>query len=300
MYKRVDGNRVRAAVGILLVAAAVLVSQNQAAGAEPGYGCPEAGTPILSKIPYLSRLFRNVGVAQEQKCPQDDLERSGVDFECEVDCPFLSFGASGWQVCPLEVQAAYKATPCTNSAATCSGEKSCTANACTGKSCAEKACTVSACAKKCCCDECLCDDCECGERKCELTVAKQQPAHWEQMIGMAAENGALAATLEAHEGNLELIEGMAELMVENAKLEAKLEAQAERLELVSEMQQLLAENSRLKAQAELATERAQLTHGALMTSLENEKLKLRIAELELKAGNEARTAARPRVERKAR
>lgn len=75
--------------------------------------CPqnERGVPILSKIPYVSRLFKNVGRASVDECTQDceladldcpgpverylrlvgtdDLEQIGIDFDCEVttDCP---------------------------------------------------------------------------------------------------------------------------------------------------------------------------------------------------------------------
>ena len=58
--------------------------------------CPEVGVPILSNIPYVSRLFKSVGVVHEPGCEAghcvktpcaDQLERIGVDFEFLPDLP---------------------------------------------------------------------------------------------------------------------------------------------------------------------------------------------------------------------
>src|SRR5262245_43925534 len=69
------------------------------------------GVPILSKIPYVSRLFKTVGIVdgpgfESGQCPKtpcaEELERIGIDFElCPAcpDSPVMRFGRIGLAIC---------------------------------------------------------------------------------------------------------------------------------------------------------------------------------------------------------
>lgn len=91
----------------------------------------------------------------------------------------------------------------------------------------------------------------------------------------------------------ELLEALAGVHAEKAKLEAQLETQAQ-------LHELAAENVRLKAQVELAEAKAEVMGATVEMTVENERLKMRLAELEGREGKAARTASRPRSEKKAR
>ena len=138
----------------------------------------------------------------------------------------------------------------------------------------------------------------------ESVVAElTQRHHIAGLVGeKAAAQAALAVRKEADEQIGELFETMAELLADNAALDAKLEAAAEQRKLVEKMAELAAENARLKVHVELAAERAEATRSAMALTLENERLKLHLAALEQKQilAEAARTAAKPRGERKAR
>jgi hypothetical protein len=122
------------------------------------------------------------------------------------------------------------------------------------------------------------------------------------MAEKSAVQAALAVRKEADEQIGEIYEAMAELLADNAALDAKLESQQESRKLAEKVSELMAENARLKTHIELAAERAELSRATIALQLENEKLKLRLTEVEQKhaVSEAARTAARPRSERKAR
>jgi hypothetical protein len=160
---------------------------------------------------------------------------------------------------------------------------------------------------------------KCGEESCELTeVIVKHLQHQEELAAFAphklmqhiaqlmaeksAAQAALAVRKEADEQIGEIYEAMAELLADNAALDAKLEAQEESRKLVEKVAELTAENARLKTHIELAAERAELTRATTALQLENEKLKLRLAEVEQKhaLAEAARTASKPRNERKPR
>jgi hypothetical protein len=162
------------------------------------------------------------------------------------------------------------------------------------------------------------DEAKCGQEDCDLTNviikrfhhtdAALPPPHklMEQIATLMAEKAAAQAALavrkEADEQIGEIYEAMAELLADNAALDAKLEAQSEQRKLVEKVTELAAENARLKTHLELAAERAEIAKATSALSLENEKLKLRLAELEQTraVAEVARTAAKPRSERKQR
>lgn len=159
---------------------------------------------------------------------------------------------------------------------------------------------------------------KCGEECCELNdVIVKRVQHFDEslpgphklmqqiatlMAEKAAAQAALAVRKEADEQIGELYEAMAELLADNAALDAKVQAQVEQRKLVEKVSDLAAENARLKTHIELAAERAEIAHATTAMALENEKLKLRLAELEQKhaVAEAARTAAKPRSDRKQR
>ena len=159
---------------------------------------------------------------------------------------------------------------------------------------------------------------KCGEEECDLPDAIIKRFHrtddllpaphklLEQIATLMAEKAAAQAALavrkEADEQIGEIYEAMAELLADNAALDAKLEAQSEQRKLVEKVTELAAENARLKTHLEVAAERAEIAKATSALSLENEKLKLRLVELEQKhlVAEAARTAAKPRSERKQR
>lgn len=95
-----------------LVGCCVLCLSNSSLQAgEPACTACEPGVPMLSKIPYMNRLFKNVGVGRAEECDvkkptlrvvgvpvpgkprhfrqidADSLERIGIDFDFEIDGP---------------------------------------------------------------------------------------------------------------------------------------------------------------------------------------------------------------------
>jgi hypothetical protein len=211
-----------------------------------------------------------------------------------------------------------------------SGECKCAENAACGQDCA--AASNSSC--KCCqcaaasheiaarentSRENVAHESKCGEETCELTdVIVKHLQHQDELAAFAphklmqqiaqlmaeksAAQAALAVRKEADDQIGEIYEAMAELLADNAALDAKLEAQEESRKLAEKVADLAAENARLKTHLELAAERAELARATTALHFENEKLKLRLAEVEQKnaIAEAARTAAKPRSERKAR
>jgi hypothetical protein len=206
-----------------------------------------------------------------------------------------------------------------------SGECKCAENAACGQDCASasnstcKCCQCAAAAHENTARENVAHESRCGEETCELTnVIVKHFQHQDELAGFAphklmqqiaqlmaeksAAQAALAVRKEADDQIGEIYEAMAELLADNAALDAKLEAQEESRKLAEKVAELTAENARLKTHIELAAERAELARATTALHFENENLKLRLAEVEQKnaIAEAARTAAKPRGERKAR
>ena len=228
--------------GFVLLAAAA-VSPSSARGDEPPAclkcNVTERGIPFLSKIPYVSRLFKKTAAAEE-------LERIGVDFDIDVcqDCP----GVCQPSARPRLI--VFRHTAHGEIAAEC-----CENEPCCGKDCEE----ASACCRA-----------SCETAKSGLS--------WERVVELTAKNAALEAMLEAQdsfqEEKSDLVETLTEALVEKARLEAKVESQAQHIELTKEMLTLVSENARLKAQVEMAEVKVALVHELAKLALENEQLKL--------------------------
>jgi hypothetical protein len=197
---------------------------------------------------------------------------------------------------------------------TCASHNSCGAECAAAEGAACKCCPCAA-------EAAVAHEAKCGDEGCEIEDRDilirhvrhfdQQPEHdpitlmhhIASLVGeKAAAQAALAVRKEADEQIGELFETMAELLADNAALDAKLEAAAEQRKLVEKMAELAVENARLKTHIELAAERAEVARNAAALTLENERLKLHIASIEQKhaLAEAARTAARPRNERKQR
>jgi len=201
-----------------------------------------------------------------------------------------------------------------------SGECKCAEKASCGSDCAvagSSTCKCCQCAAA--SHETVAHEAKCGEETCEVTETIAKRFHhddefaafaphklMQQIAQLMAEKSAAPAALavrkEADDQIGEIYEAMAELLADNAGLDAKLAAQDESRKLVEKVAELTAENARLKTHIELAAERAELARATMALHFENEKLKLRLAEVEQKhvLAEAARTAGKPRNERKAR
>lgn len=280
---------------------------------EPKCQCPasaavhEVGVPLLSKVPYLSRLFKNVGGKVHHgiavpDCPQqcaDAVEHIGIDFEFAVD------GQTGvLQICPVDGPA----TACQTGACQVG---TCQANGCK-VACEAQACqlavskvAIQAAACKCAGDCCPEGQCCCATQATSHQAGTREAHLWEKIVELSAGQAAAEAAFEVQSDSLErsseLFEALAEAHVEKAKLEARLEALAETNKIAEQLLELAAENTRLKAQVELAQAKAEVMQATVEMTVENERLKMRVAELEeVGGGKAARTAAKPRAEKKAR
>jgi hypothetical protein len=295
------------------VAWVVLVSGGLVAarGDEPKQcQCPEVGVPVSSKIPYIARLFKNVGVVhvpgceagQCQKTPcADQLDRIGVDFELSQTCPN----------CPLVRFGPIELAICTEDEACCCREKECPAScaACVCPSAGTLAVSNIAVGKTAACSGCACCEAKCCAEKtgeaARTTAACQCAGRdelWEHLVEMAAAKGAAEAALEAREEHSELLDALVEMATKGAALEAKLEAQTEHNKTIERMVELATENAQLKARVELAEIRTQMLKETLPVAVEKELLARRVAELEhrLAASDEGVRTAKKAAGKKAR
>lgn len=199
----------------------LLVLGSVASAAEPA----QSGIPILLKIPYVNRLFKNTAPAlhcqeaseaasaklvprQFRIVGSDGLERIGIDFDCQV------VGATG-PCCEEECIA----TRC---------QEGCAATKCLG----EKATCVEDC------------DAECVS---QVTVSESR-----QLLNREA----------FHEREVELLGELFEARLEAAIAQAKLEAQDAAVAKEAKLQKKLAAaklaNANLQAKLELAAEKEKL------------------------------------------
>lgn len=211
--------------------------------------CPaEDGViPVLSKIPYISRLFKNVAARNE--CEQADHCAPVRNAE---PCP------SG--ECVFEVRPAYRSHIGQDGLERIGVDFEFDGPSAAGR------CGVAKCAA----EECACGPCEGGQ-----CPARRAPAM--AMLGTPvpfAVHHPLLAQLELlGEHNRQLMEALVEARVENAVLAA-------RLEFADERQELLVENAVLKAQG--AAPAAVAAHDSETSQLreENAALKAKLAALE--------------------
>lgn len=230
----------------LLVAGCVTLSTGSSLQAgEPACTACEVGVPMLSKIPYVNRLFKNVGVPCAEECDAektvlravpipgkprhfrqvgaDGLERIGIDFDFEIDGP--------------DARGVSHATPTGPTTAKCEEEKlSCdTCEKCEGGTCVLPAFAFKKTEQA---DQPHSTTAQTIIEVCDYFLGKIEGLYEER-------------TDERSEWNserMELIEALVESRVENAQLAAKLEFAAER-------EKLALENAVLKAQLAVMEER---------------------------------------------
>lgn len=240
--------------GMLAIFAAAAAFPTAASAEEPAPKCracavTETGVPLLSKIPYVNRLFKNV-------TPRE-VEQIGVDFDFDIP-------TAGPAKCAIQA-----------------GCNECVKNASrpqvlvvrtTSQGKAVNAC----CANEACCEAEVAQAIACLKGGCEKEAG--QGLSWERIVELSAHNAALETMLEAQEGiqeaRAEMMEHLTEVLVENAKLEAKVESLAQQAEFTKEMLALASENARLKAQIEMGEAKLALVHEMAKLAIENEQLKL--------------------------
>ena len=256
---KAKNNRFQATIWTILLLAAAASTAVRAA--EPP-ACPkcstaERGIPILSRIPYVNRLFKNVGPAQDAKVSPQDFERIGVDFEFEIcpDCPV-----------PLNISSA----ACTQSAGSQLLAVRRASHQQAPAPCCEKACCENGCGEDC------AEGSPCCRASCE--TAERRGLSWERIVELTAKNAALEASLEAqtafHEEKSEMMESLAEMAIEKAKLEVQVETLTQQSQITKEMLALISENARLKVQAQMAETKLTVVHEMAKLAMENEQLKL--------------------------
>jgi hypothetical protein len=292
-------------VGLFAVSIVALAALARAE--DPKCKCPEAaaaqvGIPLLSKVPYISRLFKNAtvvhqgveGAPEEHAVFQFEIGLAGA-ADCEA-CPAGKAAACATAACGKDgclVQPIKLAVP-TLGISTCAADCACDGTCACAKQCScEGACPAKVATAK------------CGANCDAHSHAIHHKAIVDQIVELTAIAAAAEAKLEAREESLEttaeLLQALAELTGEKAGLAARLEAQTEHHGLVEKMMELAAENARLKAQVELAEAKAAVMQHSVEMAVENERLKMRLADLEERGADKpARTAARSRLEKKAR
>ncbi len=246
--------------GMLAIFAAAAAFPTAASAEEPAPKCracavTETGVPLLSKIPYVNRLFKNV-------TPRE-VEQIGVDFDFEIP-------TAGPAKCAIQA-----------------GCNECVKNASRPQVLVVRTTSQGKAVNACCANEARCENEACCEAEVAQAIAclkggcekeAGQGLSWQRIVELTAHNAALETMLEAQEGiqeaRAEMMEHFAEVMVEKAKLEAKVEALTQQAELTKEMLSLAGENARLKAQLEMGEAKLALVHEMAKLAIENEQLKL--------------------------
>jgi hypothetical protein len=218
-------------IGMAAVALAVLVSR---ANSTYAWGDNESVQQMefLSKIPYLSRLFKNVG----QQSSDSVTAELCVDFDsrCGVCvCPH----ATSVSELPGAGQFFFTIESSNSKCPGCAGEwievESCD-DAC-GENCEVEITRVSNCSKACC----------------------AQPELHAELIEHKFEIVRLTSKLESMETQMAMLEEIADVRIENAKLEAKLEMAEELIARMSrdvdDLKTELASRSPRKSKKEAAT-----------------------------------------------
>ena len=248
---------VAAVLGCVLVQSSVLA-------AEPPCVRCEQGVPILSKLPYISKLFKNVGASAAPA--QHDNIQVVWEWEAAAACPA---GACEVFTCPGEC---CEATAC--------AVKACGTKACEVKVCDARTCRAAGCPAKCCDAAKVCAspcyvfstpaeaerlgvdfDFECEGQTCPLFRATRVAQVREPTVSTRLEQDSPLLSLYSsfvqelnavhevsREREMDLVEAMVEAQIENAVLTAKLEA----VELHA---QLVIENALLQAKLEQVEER---------------------------------------------
>jgi len=232
--------------------------------------------PALSQIPYISRLFKNVGVPADGP----NFERIGVDFDFAVDAD-----AEGTMtVCPTEAPLFFGALPhCQAQPAQCQFGPMVFSCQVPG---AAAACATS------CCDATACGTAQnkwsgpnCASKTGVAVTGPQVNsfvAHCSAAECLHALNreDSTFVQIAVLESRTEMMEEIIPLIIEKAKLEAKVELMAEREKMHKEFVELATTNAHLQARLEFQKEQMAMLQQTIKLAHENESLKQRIAQLE--------------------
>jgi hypothetical protein len=291
---------------------ATLLAVTVASGAEPKCQCPaapppqEAGVPLFSRIPYLSRLFKNVVPASDCQCPGQVVERIGIDFDCacpewagqpQFECfefrvhPAGHFEAHAGEGLTGECHKGICRLVACEEAAAC-GDK-CTAK-CAAKcgACTDCKCTAEGCcqscsgSKECCCTskqcgaagQCSAEKACCCEKACGKSGCPCQVA-----VAKCPCTGATANVVKfSHPAcgcgkkDVALWERIIELTAEKSAAEAAVAAHEESAELTESLVELVAENASLAAQVEAQEHRQEAFEEMIALVKENAELKAKV------------------------
>jgi hypothetical protein len=296
MSKQVMRGSWLGACGALAVLGSLLAC-GPAGAEEPKCHCPvrvdvrESGLPMLTKLPYVNRLFRNVGVGRD--CPGGAChEPIGIDVAvavahspscqsakaCDKACPEVATSAPACEkkcaACPCTAAVSAVATAC-SAAKACSGEAGCpvasgspVASACPlARTCPVAGAWFTAncpCAEK-------CSTAACDENQCPAAAQCAQNRLGTPVLPIfsffgggevipcpppiaAPWNGPLAGW-EPPPSIWEYQQAVIEISAEKAGLEAVLEAReqihTERSEMFESLAELLAEKGKAEARSEM-------------------------------------------------
>jgi outer membrane murein-binding lipoprotein Lpp len=270
-----------------------------------------SGVPVLSKIPYLGRLFINDPKPATECCEKEceiaeKFERIGIDFtkitpglhiveeDFETGFTIEESEFSICPACPANAQCSTNTQCSTNAQCSTNCCVACTATACPGLAacCKQTECVAQACATE---SKCV------GDEPCQKTACIVSS----RLGDLVAENMALNTALEAKDQILhlqtEMMERFATLMAEKVEVEAKLEftqqLHAEREKSRQKIEELAQENNRLKNMVEMAAVRRDVEASKSELAQANQRLKERVTELEL-ASRDSKSGVR--VAKKAR
>lgn len=275
----------------VLFLAGVAALPAAARGEEPHPDCPkcctvEKGVPILNKIPFVCRLFKNVGY-KGQECAPQVFGRIDIDHDSELchewpqqaalrlPLPLGTLPAPQQVIMLRGIQQVHGPLPFGQAIRTYTPAQFCQAAECQASACKTAECQAST--EPCCSDQCEESDC------CQAPSrsARHAGPSWEQIVDLTAENAALEAMLEAEaefqKEKSEMLDSLVQLSLEKGKLEAQVELHGKHTELIKEMLALMTENARLKAQSEVVEAKLALIQGMTHLTLENEQLKQQLA-----------------------
>ena len=248
--------RVICSVAFLIAFCTTLSSSAALHASEPGCKACENGPEILSKIPYLNRLFKNVGVtAEEEECveritwtPEAPCRACAKEAPlCVQPFQFRHVGEDGLERIGVDFEF--------------NGPSA--ASACTAIRCADEQCESERCSTE------QCPAGPCGAEQGPPAFAVFGPP----MLPLDGPGRLLMQLESLSQQNGQLIEALVETRVENATLAAK-------VEFAQEREKLVVENAVLKAQSSAPVTLAKQESEAELLREENAALKAKLAALE--------------------
>ena len=284
---------------------ATLFGTAVASAVEPKCECPsasaknEVGVPLLSRVPYLSRLFKVVGAPDAEAGNEQAFERIGIDFD--VECPETAGQPLHLQCFELLLNPAVFGGECQKTCSPCAGcpGAACQATVCQAGVCQAAACQAvckaaacESCAKKCpACAECCCTEKGCGKScaavsecsdKCTC-AGKTAVVHVHQKkaccCGETCSCGATCgcgASCGCGKTDVAMWHHIVELASGKAAAEAALAAKEESFEMLDSLAELAVENGKLTAQVEAQERQHEMFSELIELAKENATLKAKV------------------------